>query len=135
VIRRLEDSTIVSSYVRQILPQFLADLEQGHVHPRRVQRVGEICVLSNDLASAASIYEAASRAFPDNWQFPWMLAICLKMSGDSAGASAPLTRAGEILAQSGDTAAPARLHALFQEIQPGMSLRGLAGKSEPEERE
>jgi arabinofuranosyltransferase len=135
VIRRLEDSTIVASYVRQILPQFLADLEQGHVHPRRVQRVGEICVLSNDLVSAASIYEAASRAFPDNWQFPWMLAICRKMSGDSAGASAPLTRAGEILAQSGDAAAPARLHALFQEIQPGMSLRGLAGKSEPEERE
>ena len=128
-IRRLEDSTIVASYVRQLLPKFLADLEQGRMHPRRVQRVGEICVLSNDLASAASIYETASRAFP------WMLAICLKMSGDSAGASAPLTRAGEILAQSGDAAAPARLHALFQEIQPGMSLRGLAGKSEAEDRE
>jgi hypothetical protein len=64
-----------------------------------------------------------------------MLAICRKMSGDAAGASEPLTRAGDILAQSGDAAAPARLQALFQEIQPGMSLRGLAGKSEPEERE
>jgi hypothetical protein len=132
-IRPLGDSTIVASYVRQALPGFLADLEQGRVDPRRVQRLGEICVLQNDLASAAEIYEVASRSYPDRWQFAWMLAICRKMSGDVAGAAAPLARAGEILRAGGDTGAPERLAVLFQQLRPGMSLRGLAGKEEEPE--
>lgn len=132
-IRPLQDSTIVASYVAQLLPGFVADLEQRHVHPRRIQRVGEICILSNDLRSAATIYDAATRAYPDQWQFPWMLAICRKIQGDDAGAAEPLRRAGEILAQSGDQAAPARLGALFAQLKPGMSLHGLAGPSDERE--
>lgn len=132
-IRPIQDSVIVASYVRQALPGFLADLEQERVDPRRVQRLGEICVLQNDLASAAKIYEAASRSYPDSWQFAWMLAICRKMSGDVAGAAAPLARAGEILRAGGDAGAPERLAALFQQLRPGMSLRGLAGKEEEPE--
>jgi hypothetical protein len=119
--------------VAQLLPGFVADLEQRHVHPRRIQRVGEICILSNDLRSAATIYDAATRAYPDQWQFPWMLAICRKIQGDDAGAAEPLRRAGEILAQSGDQAAPARLGALFAQLKPGMSLHGLAGPSDERE--
>ena len=88
-------------------------------------------MLSNDLASAASIYEAASRAFPDNWQFPWMLAICRKMSGDSAGASAPLTRAGEILAQSGDTAAPPGSMRSFRRSSPACRSADSRGRASP----
>ena len=129
-LRPLQDSTIVASYVAQLLPGFLADLEQQRVHPIRIQRVGEICVLSNDLRSAAAVYDAASRAYPAEFQFPWMLAICRKLSGDTAGAAEPLQRAGDILVQRGDQAGPARLGALFAQLKPGMSLRGLAGPSE-----
>lgn len=129
-LRPLQDSTIVASYVAQLLPGFLTEVEHGGIHPLRIQRVGEICVLSNDLRSAASVYDAASRAYPGEWQFPWMLAICRKLSGDAAGAEEPLQRAGDILAQRGDPAGPSRLHALFAQLKPGMSLRGLAGPSE-----
>ena len=129
-LRPLKDSTIVASYVAQVLPGFLSDLERQRVNPIRIQRIGEICILSNDLRSAAAVYEAASRAYPGEWQFPWMLAICRKLSGDTAGATEPLQRAGEILVQRGDQAGPARLGALFALVHPGMSLHGLAGPSE-----
>jgi hypothetical protein len=129
----VQDSTIVASYIRQVLPPFLADLEAGRANPRRVQRVGELCILAGDLESAGSIYDIASKTYPDNWQFSWMLAICRKMLGDVAGASAPLLRAGDILARSGDPAAPTRLQAIFEQLKPGMSLRGLAANTEPDE--
>ena len=129
-IRAVGDSAIVGSYLRQVMPPFLAEIEQGRANPKRVQRLGEICLLAGDLGSGAALYDAASRTYPESWQFPWMLAICRKLSGDETAASEPLERAGAILARSGDPSAPARLHALFAALKPGMSLRGLAGKGD-----
>ena len=128
----LQDSTIVASYVRHVLPGFLTDLERGWFDPRRVQRLGEICLLQGDVASATAIYEAATRAHPQSWQFFWGLAMCRKLSGDSAGAHTALERAGEIQVAGGDTGAPARLRAMIDQIQPGMSFRRLSGRNTEE---
>jgi hypothetical protein len=110
------DPTIARSYVTHYLPEFLSTVGQGRMTPGRVQRVGEIAILAGEHASAARIFEVATRVWPETWEFSWMLAMCLKAIGDSNGATASLDRASSILRQSGDSAGAARLLEMYRSL-------------------
>lgn len=117
-LKPVGDPAIAASYVQHFAPEFLSYLSEGRVTPGRVQRLGEIAVLAGDYGSASRIYEAASAKWPDNWQFPWMLAIASRQSGEDSKAEAALERAMSVMRQSGDDAGAARLKGMFQQVRP-----------------
>jgi arabinofuranosyltransferase len=116
--RSLADSTIVRSYIDHFLPQCLDYMSQGRIGKGWVERFGEICLSEGDGASAAQIFDTASRVWPGDWKLFWMLTLSRKLSGDVAGAETSLERAVALLRADGNIPGANRLVQLFQALPP-----------------
>ena len=115
-LRPVGDPQIARSYVVHYLPELVDLVKQGRGTPGRVQRIGEIAILAGDHASGARIFEVATQAWPQTWQFHWMLTMCHKATGDFERATASLERASSILGASGDAAGAARLLQTYRSL-------------------